>query len=373
MSSCAIRRCSRSCQAECSKPAGRAPRLPAGRPSTALSKPTCDSSQSRKRTSCSRRRVSLMAPDYVSFRLRSVRTPVYTKAFLFNRRSAMHRSVPLHLCALAFIALLGFPDTAPARQVSDSDTRIMSVAGVKETEQHRTIFQIRIAVRSGEDPDAARREALATFEANDAGPADFAAAGYSLTGPVWGQFFTHPRSDDVLVQRYNPAHAPAGLDVVQALLNAQATWTDVRSSRFRFEYGGQTTEPIVEGDGISDVGWLDPEPPPPPPPPRPRLGFLAVTLMTFDRITGRFIDADVFINPGVMWTTDGTGLDLEEVILHEEGHVAGLDHVLDSTSVMYPASRPDDLLRTLNDGDIDGITILYPRTPAKRSEERRVG
>jgi hypothetical protein len=295
---------------------------------------------------------------------------VYTKAFLFNRRSAMHRSVPLHLCALAFIALLGFPDTAPARQVSDSDTRIMSVAGVKETEQHRTIFQIRIAVRSGEDPDAARREALATFEANDAGPADFAAAGYSLTGPVWGQFFTHPRSDDVLVQRYNPAHAPAGLDVVQALLNAQATWTDVRSSRFRFEYGGQTTEPIVEGDGISDVGWLDPEPPPPPPPPRPRLGFLAVTLMTFDRITGRFIDADVFINPGVMWTTDGTGLDLEEVILHEEGHVAGLDHVLDSTSVMYPASRPDDLLRTLNDGDIDGITILYPRTPAKPLSRR---
>src|SRR5688572_13611564 len=54
MSSCAIRMCSSSCHGECSKPAARAPRLPAGMPSTAFSNPTCASSQSSTRTRCSR-------------------------------------------------------------------------------------------------------------------------------------------------------------------------------------------------------------------------------------------------------------------------------------------------------------------------------
>src|SRR4051795_1189274 len=54
MSACAIRKCSTSCHRECSVPCGNCPRIRAGIPFTALSKPTCASSKSSSFTSCAR-------------------------------------------------------------------------------------------------------------------------------------------------------------------------------------------------------------------------------------------------------------------------------------------------------------------------------
>ena len=53
-------------------------------------------------------------------------------------------------------------------------------------------------------------------------------------------------------------------------------------------------------------------------------------------------EADMALNTRVAWkqtcsSSGGSAIDLETVFLHENGHVAGLDHTDRTDSVMYPS------------------------------------
>jgi Matrixin len=125
------------------------------------------------------------------------------------------------------------------------------------------------------------------------------------------------------------------------------------TSRFNFSNGGQTTRcpSLVKEcpgpqryDGNNDVQFM-------------ALGgccTLGVTWYSTSRD-----EADMALNSKFRWTTSGgSGYDLETVMLHENGHVAGLGHSSVSSAVMYAyygGRRP-----ALTSDDICAISTLYP-------------
>ena len=64
------------------------------------------------------------------------------------------------------------------------------------------------------------------------------------------------------------------------------------------------------------------------------------------------------------WTdtavTPSHGLDLWSTVLHEFGHVVGLDHSTTAGSVMKAAIAPGQQTRVLSDDDLAGVRALYP-------------
>jgi hypothetical protein len=96
--------------------------------------------------------------------------------------------------------------------------------------------------------------------------------------------------------------------------------------------------------------------------------IIAQTDSCFDRNSGALINTPVFINNAVAWDAyDGPAqqsvYDIHRVLLHEFGHVLGLDHP-DShgqTVIAIMNSHVSDLER-LQPDDVAGIFSLYPNT-----------
>lgn len=57
---------------------------------------------------------------------------------------------------------------------------------------------------------------------------------------------------------------------------------------------------------------------------------------------------------------DGTAFDLRTVVLHEAGHVLGLDHSSFSSAVMAAGRTPAEILRSPQADDIAGLCTVYP-------------
>jgi len=92
---------------------------------------------------------------------------------------------------------------------------------------------------------------------------------------------------------------------------------------------------------------------------------LALTLSTTvseGSDAGRIEDADIFFNPSVTFHTEGLegAQDLQTVVVHEVGHLLGLDHTGVVKAVMFPFAP--DLERTLAWDDVAAISSLYPGT-----------
>ena len=68
------------------------------------------------------------------------------------------------------------------------------------------------------------------------------------------------------------------------------------------------------------------------------------------------------------WSTNGKAdkFDVESVLAHEMGHVAGLDHVNGRSNgllTMYPSTAPGEThKRSLGKGDKSGLDALYGRS-----------
>jgi Matrixin len=133
----------------------------------------------------------------------------------------------------------------------------------------------------------------------------------------------------------------------------------VKSSTYGMNYGGTTTRcPSLffecgasTLDGFNDVGWVAVDQP----------FVLAVASLVWHIESGEILEADVALNVAAgPWSLDGVGgADVQTVLLHEFGHVAGLDHVLDPAAVdVYPVN--DGVVRTLSSSEIDGISWIYP-------------
>jgi hypothetical protein len=94
-------------------------------------------------------------------------------------------------------------------------------------------------------------------------------------------------------------------------------------------------------------------------------GAMALTTLSYDKNTGRILDADVEFN-GEYFTwgvTSASNLaDIRNTATHEIGHMLGLEHELSNTkATMAPTAKPGDTnKRSLEKDDINGLCDLYP-------------
>jgi Matrixin len=251
--------------------------------------------------------------------------------------------------ALLFSLVLVFALPASAQ----AGGRVASATGAKDVDGETLYVDVVVAVPPGQTDRQATDQALSEQGAHRRKKPPWAGGGggggggteqYFYTGLVW--------SPPSVVQNYNPASQP--FDAKGALTNTHADWSNLPNSTYNISYGADTTRcpslvqecpgPQVK-DPYNDVGWL-------------ALGgnTLGVTWYTTSAP-----EADMALNTRFTWKntcgTSGTGYDVETVFLHENGHVAGLDHVNRSDSVMYPSYQSPRC--TLFDYDKRAIANLY--------------
>jgi|GEM_PF-2527596 len=165
---------------------------------------------------------------------------------------------------------------------------------------------------------------------------------------------------------YNPTGAPESVGP-PAILAALQAWSNTGASSFAFRYAGITenTASILETgpDGENVISWASL--------PCDSGCVLALT----SKLDGHEVDMLLNSNPlAAEQLGVGSVLDWRTIILHELGHVAGLDHSCpvpfgpcteaEAEAVMYFAYR--GTLRKLAPDDIAGLAALYPLagTPA---------
>jgi hypothetical protein len=92
---------------------------------------------------------------------------------------------------------------------------------------------------------------------------------------------------------------------------------------------------------------------------------LALTTLSYDKLSGEIYDADVEVNThdytlSVAATLPPGGYDFLSIITHEAGHFLGLAHATDTHSTMYAHYTPGtDLLRQLTADDVAGACAIY--------------
>lgn len=176
----------------------------------------------------------------------------------------------------------------------------------------------------------------------------------------WPQFFDSNPATDFVELRYLDAAEPPGVDGLGALHAAQETWSRVGTSNIRFALAGQPRcppvfrecrEPIPH-NGLNELGWAGLQ---------FGAGALAIAGVTYHVATGFIVESDVWMNRRFQrWSTDGSGFDVESVILHELGHGIGLAHHPNPDSIMHASIAPGADRRALGAIDEASVTDLYP-------------
>lgn len=156
-----------------------------------------------------------------------------------------------------------------------------------------------------------------------------------------------------------------GSDEIESLESAIATWNGGATRELLRLLGeGNVTAGLL--DGINAIEFSD----------APELelsGAVSLTQM-LTRRNGRIREADILVNDRVFgFSVDGgdSGLDLETVLLHELGHLLGLDHSAlgavepdgtlgEGTAVMFPVTRgPGEAARSLTLDDVAALAAIY--------------
>jgi Matrixin len=253
--------------------------------------------------------------------------------------------------ALALLAMVPL-----ANATGEKAPNAVSALGIARAGGEDVFVEVLVAVPEGADAHAAAAQALREQGARPADREELESAAFTMTGLVWDNFSDGNAANDFVTQNYNPKGDPTGGAALTALLNSHATWTDVPSSSFAFGYGGTSNRcPSLVNecpgpqtyDDRNDVAWV-------------KLSgccTLAVTWFSTSRD-----ETDMGINTRFKWSTGVSTpagrYDLESVLLHENGHVAGLGHSADTSAVMY--AYYGGLRRELHQDDVDGISFLYP-------------
>jgi hypothetical protein len=251
---------------------------------------------------------------------------------------------------LFIAALVALPaGTAPAAAAPPSP-HLLSGTGTRTIAGHEALVHVTLAAR--DDSDAAVAAALRSLGARPLTRAQ--AEEYATIGFRW--------PDARAGQSYNPAGEPVA-GAVAALHGAQATWSSVDGAAFRFVDEGLTTRcPSLwcggDADGHNDVAWGAL--------PCGTTSCILGATTFFGTPSRRGLDiaeSDVLLSHdisglGKTWHTDGGHVDIETVMLHENGHVLGLSHASDPGAVMYRAVL--EVRRELSNADVAGLTWLYP-------------
>jgi len=146
--------------------------------------------------------------------------------------------------------------------------------------------------------------------------------------------------------------------VLTAVQFGSGAWSTQASPSVRLVYAGAITGGVISNNGRNEV-FFRPEP--------STSGALATTYWWRDS-NNRMLDADVvFYDPYRFFVgTSGCngGYYLEDVAIHEFGHVLGLSHSLDATATMVSGTGACNMQkRSLAPDDIAGIYALYPQVP----------
>lgn len=152
-------------------------------------------------------------------------------------------------------------------------------------------------------------------------------------------------------------------------------WADQSGVDLQVFNDGMVGESPSEQDGVNTVAWVSsgwqalPF--------FPSTNVLAVTLSTFDDDNGRVIDADIYVNAeffewGNLDEEFDAGVDVENVLTHEVGHLLGLDHSSEDFYESDSSLREATMFFTSGEGeirrrspevdDVNGIQSLYPMT-----------
>lgn len=204
------------------------------------------------------------------------------------------------------------------------------------------------------------RMAVAMLAATGAAAFPVPSGAYTLreseSGAVvrWHEANRSVRVDDSLTQL-----GPAG-QARAAVGDALTAWGSVAGSPFDFNLedgfrGGLGTGQRL--DGISDVCMVDHDW-------QFDQSFLAITLVTYDAVTGEIWDADVLLNADKHRFGFGESAagqyDAASVVTHEVGHLVGLGHSEVGEATMYAYSHPRETdKRSLAPDDEQGLAALY--------------
>jgi len=151
----------------------------------------------------------------------------------------------------------------------------------------------------------------------------------------------------------------------EAVTSAFKEWESPECTSLRFERGEDTEEAKASFNSLdlkenkNIVVWIYNDWPYEP-------NGLALTTVTYDDKTGKIYDADIELNGynyrfDVVTNPPSTYTDIQNTITHEIGHLIGLDHTFEPSSVMYPTARAGEIKkRELSQDDIDGVCEIYP-------------
>ncbi len=163
-----------------------------------------------------------------------------------------------------------------------------------------------------------------------------------------------------------PGSDDLGEDLTEELLlRALDRWADVECTGLEYEYLGWVDE-MVHMDGIVHIGWIEEE---------SGMGDAAAsTAIDIDPEEGRIRDVNITFNGDTLtWADADTNpylgvLDAAAVMVHELGHVFGLDHNMEMLEASMFYAYTSSAGGYLSWDDKWGICELYPRDGGPEDE-----
>lgn len=180
-----------------------------------------------------------------------------------------------------------------------------------------------------------------------------------VTGSAADELIVKWFGDDPIVEFYVnqetfPETDDSRQDILQAIINAGNTWSEVPSAAFSFRYAGSTEVTTRGYDGVSAVVFSGELPE----------NVSGLASYWYSPNTGRILEADMTLNQNAPIDASGSPesreYDLQSIALHEFGHWLSLDHDSNPNAIMYERYTSGTLRRTLDTSDIDRISNLYP-------------